>query len=78
MSDNGDIVKEEPVQSLEMRIVMEIGQPVKVHFPLLADKMASYGFLKIGEKTLDDFYKKQEFKIIPAKGGIMDFVRRKS
>ena len=75
---NGEIKKEEPVQSIEMRIVMEIGQPVKVHFPMLADKMATYGFLKVAEKTLDDFYKRQESKIIPAKGGMLDWARRKN
>lgn len=76
---NGEILKkEEPPTSLEMRIVMEIGQPIKVHFPLLADKMATYGFLKVAEKTLDDFYKRQESKIIPAKGNMLDWARRKN
>ncbi len=75
---NGEILKkEEPPTSLEMRIVMEVGQPTKVHFPLLADKMSTYGFLKIAEKTLDDFYKRQESKIIPAKGNMLDWARRK-
>jgi hypothetical protein len=75
---NGEIKKEDPVQSLEMRIVMEVGQPLKVHFPLLADKMATYGFLKIAEKTLDNFYQRQESKIIPAKGNMLDWARRKN
>ena len=75
---NGEIKKEEPVQSIEMRIVMEIGQPLKVHFPMLADKMATYGFLKVAEKTLDDFYKRQESKIIPAKGNMLNWARRKN
>ena len=70
-----EIKKDEP-QVLEMRIIAEIGKPMQIFFPLLSDKVYAYGFLKMAEKVLDMHYN-QKPKIISAKGGIMDFVRRK-
>jgi len=83
MSDgNGKINPEQPqpTQStpIEMRIVAEIGKPLIVHFPFLADKCATYGFLKLAEKTLDAHYEQlAKSAIVHPKRGIMDFVRRK-
>lgn len=79
--DNGKEIQEEPQaepQILEMRIVVEPGKPMMVHFPVLGDKIITYGFLKMAEKTLDTHYAQIEKpKIIPGKGGIMSFARRK-
>lgn len=73
---NGNPIESQSPVIIEMRIVQEIGKMPQVHFPLLMDKVASYGFLKLAEKTLDAHYKKLESGIIkPPKGGIMDFVR---
>lgn len=75
---NGKSEPEEP-KALEMRIVVEIGKPMIVHFPLLADKITTYGFLKMAEKTLDAHYKQveQPSKIVHPKGGMLDFARKR-
>jgi len=63
---------------LEMRIVAEMGKPMKVYFPLFADKVITYGFLKIAEKVLDAYYADQEkSKIALAKGSMLNFARFK-
>jgi len=56
-----DLMKEIERQSsgemvLEMKIIQKPGQPVQVAFPFLSDQLASYGFLKLAEKTLDKHY----------------------
>lgn len=81
MSDNGKIeeTKEETkeIPAIEMRIISKAGEPMTVFFPFLQDKIATYGFLKIAEKILDEYYSKQKPLIQPAKsGGIMNFARR--
>ena len=75
-SDN--IPKGQPPVVLEMRIVAEPGKPVVVHFPLLGDKVITYGFLKLAEKTIDAHYRKMEEQIVkPVKGGMMNFARNR-
>ena len=84
MGDNGKILinadkepeKPPEPQVLEMKIIAEIGKPMQILFPLLGDNIFSYGFLKMAEKVLDNFYN-QKPKIIQPKGGIMDFIRHK-
>lgn len=80
MSDNGDIKKDESSeqpQAIEMRIIIERDKPMVVHFPFLNDKVLTYGFLKVAEKTLDAHYDQSgKPKIIPNPGGIMNFARR--
>jgi len=47
-----------------------------VNFPFLGDKLLSYGFLKIAEKILDNFYARTDKEAnTPPKGGIRNFVR---
>lgn len=70
--------KDKPEEKRPLTMVIEF-QPdgkVKLNFPLLHDKIASYGALKMAEKTLDGHYANQN-KIIQPKGRILDFVRRK-
>lgn len=67
MTDNGK-------QALEMTIKVDESKALMVSFPFLDDKILTYGFLKMAEKTLDEHYKS---KIVQPKGGIMDFARRK-
>ncbi len=78
MGDNGEIKKEEqkPInEKVVMVIEMSPDGKMMVHFPLLNDKVATYGFLKMAEKTLDRHYAQiEQTKIIKPKG-IMDFVR---
>lgn len=62
---------------IEMKIIFEQGKLMVVHFPFLNDKIASYGFLKMAEKTLDAHYKDQETKVVQSNGGIMNFIRGK-
>ena len=82
MGDNGDLNKEElkpEAQPFIMAIEMSAEGKITVHFPMLNDKVATYGFLKMAEKTLDRHYAQvEQAKIIPAKNGIMDFVRRRN
>lgn len=67
----------EQLQSVEMKIIAKIGEPVVVHFPFLNDKVATYGFLKLAEKVLDAYYAKIEKSMIqPAKGSMLNFVRK--
>lgn len=63
--------------AVEMRIILEPGKPMVVHFPLLADKIATYGFLKFAEKTLDAHYATMASKVIKpgGNGGVMNFIR---
>lgn len=72
MSDNGNN------KSIEMVIRVEEGKGASVSFPKLDDKVLTYGFLKLGEKTLDKHYEQMEkSSIIQPKGGIMNFARNK-
>ena len=76
---NGEDKHEEP-QPLVMVITMQPTGEMQVSFPLLGNQVASYGFLKMAEKTLDNFYKeaeKQAKSKIVKPHGIMDFVRGK-
>ena len=81
MGDNGEVKKEEQkseeAKPIQMVIEMSpVDGKMMVHFNLLNDKVATYGFLKMAEKTLDRHYAfVEQSKIIPAKGGIMNFVR---
>lgn len=80
MGDNGEAKKPELEKppSIQMVVTSEPGKPFQVHFPFLNDKLATYGFLKMAEKTLDDHYARQKPKIIqPKPGAIMDFARKK-
>ena len=64
-------------QPLIMQIEMSPEGLIKVTFPFLADKVATYGFLKMAEKTLDGHYAKlSQPKIVPARGGFRDLFRR--
>lgn len=74
--NNGEAVPLE-VKEMEMKITVKVNEPMIVHFPLLNDKILTYGFLKLAEKTLDNHYAGQANKLIKPKNGIMDFVRRK-
>ena len=70
-----DIV-EQP-QTVEMTIILFNTGAIQVKFPLLNNKLAAYGLLKMAEKTLDQHYKKLDESLIkPADGGIMDFARK--
>ena len=73
--DNG----EDKPKPLVMKITMRLDGTMEVSFDLIRNQMASYGMLKLGEKTLDNFYKsKSDSKIVkPSQHGIMNFVRRK-
>lgn len=76
--DNGNIDKLQPppeqeIKPIKMEIILEPGKPMRVGFPLLADRIATYGFLKMAEKTLDAHYV-QKPKIVQPHG-IMDFVK---
>lgn len=42
-----------------------------ISFPLLADDIFSYGFLKMGEKILDEHYKEMKKKLIETPRGSM-------
>lgn len=80
MGDNGELkpesIKPEEVKPIQMMIEMSTDGKMMVHFNLLNDKVATYGFLKMAEKTLDRHYAMvEQSKIIPAKGSIMNFVR---
>jgi len=82
MGDNGKIIGEESKEPqeqkiLEMRITVEPGKAMQVHFPFLGDKIATYGFLKLAEKVLDAHYEQSNPKIIQPKGSMMNFVRGK-
>lgn len=82
MAEQGDNGKLEPVKPEEtkpIQMVIEmfpVDGKMMVHFNLLTDKVATYGFLKMAEKTLDRHYALMEqSKIIKPKGSILDFVR---
>ncbi|MFH1640473.1 MAG: hypothetical protein ABIA66_00780 [Candidatus Omnitrophota bacterium] len=80
MSDNGKDeikpeVKPEEAKPVVMVIEMQPDGKMMVHFPLLNDKIATYGFLKMAEKTLDRHYAQIEQPKIVKPGGIMNFVR---
>ena len=84
MGDDGEVKKEEPVKPeetkpIQMMIEMSPDGKMMVHFNMLNDKVATYGFLKMAEKTLDRHYALiEQSKIIKPKGSIMDFVRRRN
>mgnify|MGYP001583431193 CR=1 FL=1 len=69
--------KKDEIPVVEMKIVMEVGKPMMVHFPALHDKIATYGFLKMAEKVIDAHYRQIDMqKLVVPKGGMMDFARR--
>ena len=75
MNDNGKENQEPNPSIIEMRIIAEAGKPVQVSFPFLIDKVATYGFLKVAEKTLDVHYAQQQSLIVKPKHGMFDFAR---
>lgn len=68
--------KEQEKKPLEMTICLSPEGEMKVKFPLMAEKIFTYGFLKMAEKVLDKYYASKEVNIIKPKH-IMDFVRGK-
>lgn len=68
-------IKPEP-KPLIMTISLHPTEGCKVAFPMMNDKIITYGTLRVAEKALDEFYGKQN-KIVQPKGNIMDFARRK-
>lgn len=77
--DNGKLDPVKPEETKPIQMVIEMfpaDGKMMVHFNLLTDKVATYGFLKMAEKTLDRHYAlTEQSKVIPAKGGIMSFIR---
>lgn len=76
MGNNGGIeskddnIKPEKSESIVMTIEMSSEGKMMVHFPMLNDRIATYGFLKMAEKTLDRHYiQAEQEKIILAKAG---------
>lgn len=64
-------------EKLEMTIVMFKDGAIQVKYPLLNNKLASYGLLKMAEKTLDQHYRELDNMIVkPNNGNIIDFARR--
>jgi len=91
MGDNGELKKDElkpeaskqpePLKEIIMTIKMD-SEGTKVEFPFLADKVMTYGFLKLAEKTLDGHYQMQNSRIIKEgninnRNILRDFLRRK-
>ena len=66
---------EKEPQPLIMIITMQLNGEMQVSFPMLANQIVSYGFLKMAEKTLDNFYTEQTKSRITKPNGIMNFVR---
>jgi len=81
--DNGKLKTEKQEQPKEVVMVIRATiEGMKVTFPALADKVVTYGFLKLAEKTLDDYYAQQKSRIIQAtnfanKNRFRNFLRRK-
>lgn len=76
MGDNGkEEIKPEEAKPIIMTVEMSLDGKMIIHFPMLSDKIATYGFLKMAEKTLDRHYAQAEQSKIVKPGGIMDFVR---
>ncbi len=67
--------KDEP-KPLIMTITMTPEGKMEVGFPMLNNQVFSYGFLKLAEKTLDNFYKEVNKPMIHKSHGIIDFVRK--
>jgi hypothetical protein len=65
---------EQEQQELTMCIKMTKKGGMAITFPGLNDKVITYGFLKMAEKTLDLHYARIE-NMPPVKGGIRNFVR---
>lgn len=62
---------------LEMVIVMFKDGSIQVKYPLLNNKLASYGLIKMVEKTLDQHYRELDNMIVkPDNGNIIDFAWR--
>ena len=76
MDGNGK--KEEQVESIEMSITMNVKDGhFKVKFPFLIDSVATYGFLRMGEKALDQHYaKNNESKIVQPSSRIKKMFER--
>ena len=60
--------------NLVMTIIREPNGRMGVSFPLINDKIVTYGFLRMAEKVPDSYYEKMVPKP-PPKGGIAKFVR---
>lgn len=68
---------EQMPDKLEMTIVMFKDGSIQVKYPLLNNKLASYGLIKMAEKTLDQHYRELDNMIVkPNSGNIIDFARR--
>lgn len=64
-------------EKLEMTITMFKDGAIQVKYPLLDNKLASFGLLKMAEKTLDQHYRNLDNLIVkPNNGNIIDFARR--
>ena len=48
--------KPDNVKEIKMEIILGVDNNMKVNFPLLKNRMVTYGFLKLAEKTLDAHY----------------------
>ncbi len=72
-----EIPKEEQAKPVEMRIILFPDGSNQVHFPLLNNKLITYGVLKLAEKNIDNYYKENDNKIIKNSGGIINFLRGK-
>lgn len=59
-------------KEIVMEIILAEGR-MSVNFPFLADKISTYGFLKLAEKTIDGFYAKNEKPKILRATQIPDF-----
>jgi hypothetical protein len=79
--NNGKPVEPEPQKPeepkpIQMMIDMSTDGKMTVHFPFLNDKCATYGFLKIAEKTLDKHYAYlEQSKIITGRNNFRNFIR---
>ena len=62
---------------LVMTITMNPEGSMSVGFSMLENQIFAYGFLKMAEKTLDDFYKVQTASRIEKPHGILNFARGK-
>ena len=63
-------IKPEP-KVIEMVIRLFPDGSRNISFPMLADEIVSYGFLKMGEKILDEYYKEAKKRLIEPAGGMM-------
>ena len=71
--------QETPSTPQNLVMIITISQEgVEVKFPLMADAMATYGMLKVAEKAIDEFYRKNNAStIVKPKGSLMNYIRTK-